>query len=99
MVNMNVINSGLEFMANLEKDRQQEKEGDCFKILKETEKALSFKVIATCTSTDQVMTRTGFVPKSLIQENGNIPSWFASKKLKEINAQITGQTTLQMKII
>jgi len=67
--------------------------------MKETDKAFSFNVVATCTITDQVMKRVGYVPKSLIQDNGNIPTWFANKKLREINEQITTQTTLQMQII
>lgn len=55
----------------------------------ESDKALGYDLSLKFPHTERRVRHRIFVPKSIIQENGNIPTWFIEKKTKEMIEEYT----------
>lgn len=64
-------------------------------VAKETAKALMLKVQLTCFVTDQVVTRSIWIPKSQISDN-TIPAWLFNAKCSDLRNSVNYNASLQL---
>jgi flagellar hook-basal body complex protein FliE len=57
-------------------------------VCRETEKAVAINVKFECATTNKVLSRQAWIPKSMINRNGEIPEWFYAKKVNEIKLDL-----------
>jgi len=57
--------------------------------IRETEKAVAVQVAFDCDRIDTTMTRTAWIPKSVLRD-GKAPGWILEAKAREAKAELTG---------
>jgi hypothetical protein len=59
------------------------------KISKSTEKAVAISINFVCVHTDQVVSRLMWIPKSLVNNAGEVAEWFFNKKIEEMKSEFS----------